>query len=94
MHFTDKKRSSEEFACGCWILHSILGLCSSICSVSVSTIKSLYRLQICTKLLFLNLVIVIGLGKIIAPYYFKAKLLSQIQSVTFAIVFFSQELYA
>ena len=93
MHFTDKKRSSEEFACGCWILHSILGLCSSICSVSVSTIKSLYRLQ-CTKLLFLNLVIVIGLGKIIAPYYFKAKLLSQIQSVTFAIVFFSQELYA
>ena len=92
MHFTDKKRSSEEFACGCGILHSILGLCSSICSVSVSTIKSWYRLQ-CTKLLFLNLAIVIGLGKIIALYYFKAKLLSQIQSVTFAIVFFSQELY-
>lgn len=31
----DKKRPSEEFACCGGILHTILGLCSSIRSVSV-----------------------------------------------------------
>lgn len=31
----DKKRPSEEFASRCGVLHTILGLCSTICSVSV-----------------------------------------------------------
>ena len=40
----DKKRSSEELACCGGILYTILGLCSSICSVSV---KECYKILFC-----------------------------------------------